>query len=397
MAAARPAAARASRSGGAACHNGMSFDRFLADLKQKAVAAGVSQRALAEASPGLVYDQGIVNRDRGQRVFGQVFSEFAARMAAVYRMQHGQARIKKYASAFARAEKEYGVPPEVIAAFWGLESDFGANMGKLPTLRSLVSLAYDCRRSQMFQDETIAALKIIDRGDLSPSEMIGSWAGELGQTQFLPTHYFNYAVDYDGDGHRNLLGSASDVIGSTANYISTGLKWRRGEPWLQEVRVPQNLPWDQADLTIKHSRAKWAQLGVTYPNGKALPPDNLPASLLLPMGRSGPAFLAYPNFDAYTEWNNSLIYATTAGYLATRIAGAPPMQRPSAPVAQLSFNELRELQRLLVRAGHDVGKIDGIMGQLSRSAVKAMQIKYGLPADSWPTAELLARMRSGPR
>ena len=375
----------------------MSFDQFLAELKQQAVAAGVSQQALAEASPGLVYDQGIVNRDRGQRVFGQVFTEFAARMAAVYRMQQGQAKIKTHAAAFARAEKEYGVPPEVIAAFWGLESDFGANMGKLPTLRSLVSLAYDCRRSQMFQDETIAALKIIDRGDLSPGEMIGSWAGELGQTQFLPTHYFNYAVDYDGDGHRNLLRSPADVIGSTANYIATGLKWRRGEPWLQEVRVPQDLPWDQADLTIKHPRAKWAQLGVSYPNGKPLPSDNLPASLLLPMGRTGPAFLAYPNFAAYTEWNNSLIYSTTAGYLATRIAGAPPMQRPAAPVAQLSFNELRELQQLLVRAGYDVGKIDGIMGQLSRTAVKAMQVKYGLPADSWPTAELLARMRGGPR
>ena len=237
--------------GGAACHSGMSFDRFLTDLKQQAVAAGVSQRALAEASPGLVYDQGIVNRDRGQRVFGQIFTEFAGRMAAVSRMQQGQARIKTYAAAFARAEKEYGVPPAVIAAFWGLESDFGANMGSLPTLRSLVSLAYDCRRSQMFANETIAALKIIDRGDLTPAEMVGSWAGELGQTQFLPTHYFNYAVDYDGDGHRNLLRSPADVIGSTANYIATGLKWRRGEPWLQEVRVPQNLAWDQADLTTK--------------------------------------------------------------------------------------------------------------------------------------------------
>jgi hypothetical protein len=153
------------------------------------------------------------------------------------------------------------------------------------------------------------------------------------------------------------------------------------------------LPWDQADLTIKHQRSKWAQYGVTYPDGKALPSDDLTASLLLPMGRMGPAFLAYPNFAAYTEWNNSLIYSTTAGYLATRIAGAPPMQRPSAPVAQLPFNELRELQQLLVRAGFNVGKVDGIMGQLSRTAVKTMQIKYGLPADSWPTAELLARMR----
>jgi lytic murein transglycosylase len=395
---ARPPAAASPRA--AACHNGASFDRFLADLKQQAVAAGVSQRAIAEAAPYLVYDQGIVNRDRGQRVFGQVFTEFAGRMAAPYRMQQGQARIKTYAAAFARAEKEYGVPPAVIAAFWGLESDFGANMGNLPTLRSLVSLAYDCRRTERFAGETIAALKIIDRGDLAPAEMIGSWAGELGQTQFLPTHYFNYAVDYGG--RRNLLQSPEDVIGSTANYIANGLKWRRGEPWLQEVRVatPANLaanfPWDQADLTIQLPRSKWAQLGVTYPDGKPLPNDDMPASLLLPMGRTGPAFLAYANFAAYTEWNNSLIYSTTAGYLATRIAGAAPMRRPTAPVAQLPFNELRELQQLLVRAGYNVGKVDGVMGQQSRSAVKAMQIKYGLPADSWPTAELLARMR-GPR
>ncbi len=377
----------------AACHGGASFDKFLAELKQRAASEGVSQRTLASAAPYLVYDQGIVNRDRGQRVFGQIFTQFAGRMAAAYRMQQGQQRIKEHAAAFARAEKEYGVPPAVIAAFWGLESDFGANMGNLPTLPSLVSLAYDCRRSEMFQNETIAALKILERGDLSATEMIGSWAGELGQTQFLPTHYFNYAVDYDGDGHRNLLRSAPDVIGSTANYIATGLKWRRGEPWLQEVRVPPNLPWEQTDLSTKHPRSKWAAWGVTYPDGKPLPNDDLPASVLLPMGRTGPAFMAYANFAAYTEWNNSLIYATTAGYLATRIAGAAPMRQPAQPVAQLQFAEMKELQQLLARAGFNVGKIDGVLGQQSRIAVKAMQQKYGMPADSWPTAELLARMR----
>jgi len=380
---------------GASCHNGMSFPQFLESLKADAAKAGVSQRAIAAASPYLVYDQGIVNRDRGQRVFGQLFTVFAGRMASENRRVRGQQLIKKYAQAFARAEKEYGVPPAVITAFWALESDFGAVQGKLSTLRSLVSLAYDCRRAQMFHDETIAALKIIDRGDLTPAEMIGSWAGELGQTQFLPQHYFNYAVDYDGDGHRNLLRSAPDVIGSTANYIATGLKWRRGEPWLQEVRVPQNLPWQETDLTIKHPRAKWAQWGVTLADGRALPTDNLPASLLLPMGRHGPAFLAYPNFAAYTEWNNSLIYATTAAYLATRIAGAGPMHKPSGPIAQLPFSDIKQLQTLLARQGFNVGKIDGVLGQQTRTAVKAMQVKYGLPADSWPTAELLARMRGG--
>jgi lytic murein transglycosylase len=393
----QPPAATTRTPRAASCHNGQSFERFLADLKQQAVSQGVSQRALAEAAPYLVYDQSIVNRDRGQRVFGQVFTEFSRNRASEGAAKNAQARIRMHAAAFARAEKEYGVPPAVIAAFWGLESSFGAELGKLHTLPSLVSLAYDCRRSEMFQKETIAALKIIDRGDLSAAEMIGSWAGELGQTQFLPTHYFNYAVDYDGDGHRNLLRSAPDVIGSTANYIATGLKWRRGEPWLQEVRAPQNFPWEQADLTIKLPRAKLAQLGVTYPDGRPLPNDDMPASLLLPMGRSGPAFLAYANFAAYTEWNNSLIYSTTAAYLASRIAGAPPMRQPAVPVAQLPLNELKELQQLLARAGFNVGKVDGVMGQLSRTAVKAMQVKYGLPADSWPTAELLARMRGGPR
>src|SRR3954463_15156395 len=239
---AKPAAPRATAPSprAASCHNGANFDRFLADVKQQAIAEGASQQTIAEASPYLIYDQGIVNRDRGQRVFGQLFTEFAGRMAAPYRMQNGQQHIKTYAAAFARAEKEYGVPPAVIAAFWGLESDFGANMGNLPTLRSLVSLAYDCRRSQLFANETIAALKIIDRGDLTPTEMVGSWAGELGQTQFLPTHYFNYAVDYDGDGRRNLLDSAADVIGSTANYIATGLKRRRGGPGAAGVQGPSN-------------------------------------------------------------------------------------------------------------------------------------------------------------
>lgn len=382
---------------GAACHGGQSFEQFLVRLKQDAAAAGVSQRAIADASPYLVYDQGIVNRDRGQRVFGQIFTEFAGRMASEGRRVKGRQLIKTYAHAFARAEKEYGVPPAVIAAFWALESDFGAVQGKLSTLRSLVSLAYDCRRAQMFHDETIAALKIVDRGDLTPAEMIGSWAGELGQTQFLPSHYFNYAVDYDSDGHRDMLRSAPDVIGSTANYIATGLKWRRGEPWLEEIRVPANLPWDQADLTVKHPRAKWAAWGVTYADGRPLPNDNLPASVLLPMGRFGPAFLAYANFAAYTEWNNSLIYSTTAAYLATRIAGAAPMRKPAAPVAQLTFNEIKELQQLLARQGYSVGKIDGILGQQSRIAVKTVQMKFGLPADSWPTPDLLARLRGSPR
>jgi len=226
--------------------------------------------------------------------------------------------------------------------------------------------------------------------------MIGSWAGELGQTQMMPSEYYKYAVDYDGDGKRNLLRSAPDVLGSTANYL-VGLGWKRGEPWLTEVRVPSamsNFPWDQADLDIKLPRAKWASFGVTLADGRPLPADNLPASLLLPMGRFGPAFLVYANFDVYLQWNNSLVYSTTAAYLATRIAGAAPLHRGNPP-PPLPFEEVKALQAMLAHAGHDVGAIDGFIGLKTRQAVKAMQQKYGLPADSYPTAELLARMRGG--
>jgi lytic murein transglycosylase len=375
------------------CRTSGSYASWLAAVEREAATAGVSQATINEAAPYLVYDQRIVNIDRGQRVFTQTFLQFSDRMAANYRIVRGAALIKKYAAVFARIDKQYGVPAPVIVSFWGLESDFGANMGKYPTLASLASLAYDCRRADKFRPQLIDALHLIQRGDLTPPEMIGSWAGELGQTQMMPTEYYKYAVDYDGKGKRDLIHDAVDVLGSTANYL-VGLGWKRGEPWLTEVHVPAQLPWDQADLDIQLPRAKWASWGVTLANGRPLPDDNLPASLLLPMGRLGPAFLVYPNFQVYLQWNNSLVYSTTAAYLATRIAGAAPLH-PGTPPPALSFDQVKELQTLLVRAGYDVGKIDGFLGLKSRQAVKAMQIKYHLPADSYPTEELLTRMRAG--
>ena len=231
--------------------------------------------------------------------------------------------------------KQWGIPAPVITAFWALESDFGSGMGKLPVLRSLTTLAYDCRRGDMFRAELLDALRIIDRGDLVPAEMIGSWAGELGQTQFLPSHYFKQAVDYDGDGRRNLMRSAPDIIASTSAFI-TSLGWQKGQPWLEEVRLPATMAWEQADLQTQHPRSHWAKAGITKANGQPLQADAQPASLLLLMGRNGPAFLAYPNFRIFTEWNQSLNYATTAAYLATRIAGAPPMSRGTGVVTPLN-------------------------------------------------------------
>ena len=376
----------------AACKNTGDFNRWLDGFKKDAVAGGISARTLTAAAPYLTLDQNIIWTDRGQKFFAQSFLEFSDKLANRNRQQNGIAKAKQHAAIFARAEKEFGVPAAVITAFWALESDFGVGMGNKPVLRSLATLAYDCRRGDMFRGELLAALKIIDRGDLSASEMIGSWAGELGQTQFLPTHYFNHALDWDGDGRRNLLKSPADVIGSSAGFIKS-LDWQAGKPWLQEVRVPANLAWDQADLAIKHPRSKWAEWGVTLADGRPLPADAMPASLVLMMGRNGPAFLAYDNFQAYLKWNQSLTYAVTAAYLATRIDGAPAMSRGRGPIPTLSFEQVKELQTLLNRRGYNAGEPDGKLGAGSRTAVKAAQMKYGLPADSYPSTELIERLR----
>jgi lytic murein transglycosylase len=375
------------------CRNTGSFERWLADFKKEAAAQGISAAAINAASPYLVLDQRIINIDRGQRFFSQNFLEFSDKMLAAYRLQQGAAQIKKYQGVFAREEKEFGVPAAVITAFWGLESDFGAGQGKDQALKSLATLAYDCRRSDMFRGHLFDALRMIERGDLRPEEMIGSWAGELGQTQMMPSEYYRDALDYDGSGRRDLIKSAPNVIGSTGKYLIY-LGWKRGEPWLQEVQAPANLPWAEADLSIQHPRSQWAAWGVTRADGKPLPSDGLPASLVLPMGRFGPTFLAYNNFQIYLKWNQSLMYALTAAYFATRLDGAPVMHR-GGDIPKLGFEETRELQQILEKRGYDIGRADGILGLKSRSAVRETQIKLGLPADSWPTAELLNRLRQG--
>ncbi len=375
----------------AVCLNKGKFENWLADYKKDARAAGISQRTIDRALSGMTLDKGVISRDRRQGFFAQSFSSFSKKLATDHRLKAGRRAISKHKKYFDRAEREYGVPAPVITGFWALESDFGVGMGKLPVLRSLATLAYDCRRGPMFREELTAALKIIDRGDLTPEDMIGSWAGELGQTQFLPQHYLNHAVDYDGNDHPNLFKSPGDIIGSTAAYLSH-LGWKRGQPWIQEVRVPAELPWDQADLAIKHPRSKWAGWGVRAADGGALKSDGLPASLLLPMGRLGPAFLAYENFDIYLQWNQSLNYATTAAYLATRIDGAGTMRGRDKDIPGLDVEQTKQLQRILNKRGYDVGKIDGIIGAKTRAAVKEMQQKFGLPADSFPTVDLLRRL-----
>jgi lytic murein transglycosylase len=377
----------------ATCHNTGSYERWLEAFKRDAAAQGISPRVIATAAPHMTFDAAIIKRDHGQAVFQQTFLQFSDRMVGGARIPNGLKKIQQHAALFARIEKQYGVPAPVLTAFWGLESDFGANFGNYKILSAIATLAYDCRRPDFFRTQLFDALRIIERGD-QPADVIGDWAGEFGGMQFTASDYLKNAVDFDGDGRRDLTNSIPDTLASAANFL-VSLGWQRGQPWLQEVRVPQNLPWDQADLTITHPRAQWVAWGVRAAHG-TLPADTLPASMILPMGRHGPAFLAYPNFQAFLGWNSAYVYSTTVAYFATRLAGAPTVDHSGATSVQtLSTQQVMDLQRLLIKHGYEVGEVDGKVGSGTRAAVKKAQMKVGLPADSYPTAELIERLSGG--
>ncbi|MGH6866700.1 MAG: lytic murein transglycosylase [Methyloceanibacter sp.] len=373
------------------CPGPAGFGAWLQGFKQQAIAEGISPQTVSLALDGLTYDPKTIARDRAQGVFAQDFLTFSGRMVSSNRLQVGASLLKKYASVFTRIQQEYGVPGPVLVAYWGLETDFGKVMGNMESVRSLATLSYDCRRPEKFKTQLLDALRVIERGDLTPREMRGPAHGEVGQFQFQPSTYFKYAVDFDGDGRRDLVRSAPDSLASAAKYLSS-IGWQAGQPWLEEVRVPNDLPWDQADATIQRPRLFWSKHGVTYRDGRPVPADNLPTALVLPMGRNGPAFLAYSNFvNVYLDWNNSLVYSTTAGYYATRLAGAPPLDKGNPE--PFTAAETKELQTLLARQGFEVGKIDGVLGAASREAIRTVQVKFGLPADSYPSHELLNRLR----
>lgn len=374
------------------CRNTGSFEAWKRSFRAEVLAAGVSPRVVRQAYDPVEFDPRIIRRDRRQSFFSMSFVKFSGRLVSKHRLRTGARKLRERADWFRRAEQKYGVPGPVITAFWALESDFGAGTSKQSLIfNSLATLAYDCRRPEMFRSELIDALKIIDRGYLPYSRMTGSWAGELGQTQFLPGHYLNFAVDADGDGRRDMISDDPDIIFSTAAYIKH-LGWHAGEPWLEEVRVPARMDWREADLDILHPRSKWAEWGVRRRDGSRLRSDNLPASLLLPMGRNGPAFLAYRNFKIYPQWNQSLNYAITAAYLATRLAGAPAYRSGRGPIEDYGYKELREIQQVLNSHGFDTGGVDGKLGAKTRAAIKKAQLRYGLPADSYPSQELIERL-----
>ncbi|RVC08782.1 lytic murein transglycosylase, partial [Mesorhizobium sp. M7A.F.Ca.CA.002.15.2.1] len=345
---------------------GGDFESWKQGVAAEAKAAGVGAVGL-DALEAATLDDKVLARDRAQGVFTQTFVEFSNRMISAYRLKQGAANMKKYADVFARADQQFGVQAPIIAAFWALETDFGAVQGDFHTLSALVTLSHDCRRPQLFRQQLVPLLELIDRGVL-PADVRGAWAGEIGQTQILPSDYLARGVDGDGDGKIDLRGSVPDVIMTTANKVlSRG--WKRDQPWIQEVRVPEDMPWDQTGRTNKLPLSQWAQWGVTYPSGAPLVDNGLKAGLALPMGRKGPAFLTYDNFDVYLEWNQSFTYALTAANLAARLAGAPPLD-PRNPETGLNNEQMKALQTKLEAKGYDVGTVDGILGTNTREAIR---------------------------
>ena len=362
---------------------------FIDGIKAEARANGIPAATADRFFQGSAIDDAVLRADRSQGVFQKDFISFSRALISQNRIDNGARYGQRYDSTFDAIEARFGIPRGVLLAFWAFETDFGQVQGSFNTRNALLTLAHDCRRPELFRPQLIAAIELYRRGGMDPATTTGAWAGEIGQLQKLPREIVEKGLDGDGDGVVNLKTSAPDALMTGANVLSS-LGWRPNEPWLQEVTLPANLDWSKTGLNHKASVRDWANAGVTARQG-SLGPANLPASILLPMGRNGPAFLAYPNFEVYFDWNKSFVYVTTAAYFATRLGGAP-VYNAGNPSAPLTGAQMQQLHQKLTARGHDVGGIDGILGAKTREAVQAEQVRLGLPADAWPTVDLLSRL-----
>ena len=367
---------------------GGGFSGFVTEMKQEAVSRGHDAALVDRFFASARQDQKVLKADRQQGVFQKNFTDFARRLISTGRLNTGRAKAAQYDDVFDRIEREYGVSRGVLLAFWAFETDFGGFQGDFNTLNALVTLAHDCRRPHLFRPQVFAALELFERGGFNPTKTTGAWAGEIGMVQMLPKDILENGVDGDGDGTVDLKRSAPDALMSGGKMLSS-LGWRAREPWLQEVSVPGNLNWSETGVNTTKPGAEWAALGVKPRHGQIT--SGLPASLILPQGRKGPAFLAYPNFRVYFDWNQSFTYVLTAAYFANRLEGGPVFEA-GTPEPGLSGAQMKALQQKLAKRGYDVGKVDGILGAGTRAAVRDMQQKLGLPADAWPTPALLSQL-----
>ena len=370
------------------------FAAWLQGVRAEAKAAGISEGTLSVALDGLQPNPKVIELDRRQPEFTESFWTYLDKRVSETRITRGRDLLAKHRGLLEEIERKYGVQPRFLVTFWGLETNFGGYMGTFPTIQSLATLAHDPRRSDFFRTQLLAALKIVDDGHITSDAMIGSWAGAMGQPQFMPTTFKRHAVDHDGDGWRDIWTTLPDVFASAAKFLKTA-GWRGDQTWGREVKLPQGFDFALEGKQTRKSLAEWQALGVRRIDGSDLPtPPGFSASVIAPSGAKGPAFLTYQNFRSTLSWNNSVLYAISVGHLSDRIAGGGPLRTPRSDDLQpLSRAQVTEIQTLLASRGLNPGPADGVLGSQTKAAIKAFQRSRELPPDGHADLAVLDALR----
>lgn len=369
------------------------LERWVTGFRGRALAQGITARTFDAALGNVRFDADALRRDGAQAEFTRPIWEYLSFAVSETRVENGRAALARHRPTLERIARQYGVEAEVIVAIWGIESNFGANRGNTRILDAMATLAHDGRRARFFEEQLVAALRIVQAGDVAPERMLGSWAGAMGHTQFMPTSYLAYAQDFTGNGRRDIWGDdPTDALASAANYLAR-FGWTRGQPWGVEVVVPRGFDYSLSGKATRLPVARWNALGLRLPDGRAVP-DHGQASLLLPAGARGAAFIIFDNFRVISRYNNADAYVIAVGHLADRIAGAGPI-RSAWPTGDrtLSSAERREMQERLTRRGFDTRGVDGIIGPNTISAIRRFQSSQGLIPDGYASYDLLRRLR----
>lgn len=371
----------------------LAFQRWIDGFRARALARGISARTFDTAFAGVEYNSDVIAKDRNQSEFTKTIWDYLDSAASETRVTNGKEALKKYRRTLDRIEARYGVDREVVVAIWGLESAYGAHRGNIPIVEALATLAFDGRRGSFFEAQLIDALKIIQHGDVTARHMTGSWAGAMGHTQFIPSSYLAYAVDFTGDGKRDIWSDdPSDALASTAAYLAR-FGWRKGQPWGVEIALPAGFDYALTGDRVRKGVAEWRALGLTTIDGRALP-DYGTASVLVPAGAQGAAFLIFENFHVLEHYNTADAYVIGVGHLSDRLRGGGPI-RHSWPRGDraLTFAERQEMQTLLTAAGFSTGGVDGKIGPMTLAAVRAFQRSVGMIPDGYASLALLDRLR----
>jgi len=371
--------------------NTQTFEDFLSNIHQLAAEQGVSKTTIDKAFDQLTPNPDILKSDANQAEFSQNFWKYLNKRVSQYRLDNGYDTLKQNRSLLNKTYQQYGVPAHVLVSFLGLESNYGNNTGSSNLIRSLATLAYDPRRSEFFTRELISLLKLIDDGKV-PVDAKGSWAGAMGAVQFMPSNVIAYGVDADKDGKIDLWNDQEDILASAANFLER-LGWNRGEKWGREVTISEDFHYETIGLNTKKQLADWQALGVRSANGSNLPNSSMAASLILPMGHKGPAFLVYQNFRSILGWNHSILYALAVGHLADRLSGGGALLAAPIDEPLLKRDDIVAIQQTLSLLGYDAGEADGIAGPKTRGAARDFQKDIGMIADGYVGYELYQRLQ----